>query len=141
MPPMPAPKPAKHEVAAAEREVADTHAGSAYLVQLAQLARELAAHAGGPNASAIRLLRQRLTEWVEDLRSVGGQAALADAVEKLVQRLAAALAGTGPAATGTAPGGADLAREAKAIADELAKLAGGVPPPEAPKKSRLAFWK
>ncbi|MBV8763175.1 MAG: VWA domain-containing protein [Deltaproteobacteria bacterium] len=134
MPKMPAPKPAKKaEAEERAREVADKDtskvAGNAYLVQLAQLARELAAHAGGPNASAIRLLRQRLTEWVEDLRSVGGQAALADAVEKLVQRLAAALAST------------DLGREAKAIADELAQLAGGAPPPEPAKKSRLAFWK
>jgi len=132
MPFAPAPKqPARQQLEAdeAKREAGDATVGNAYLLQLAQLARELAAHAGGPNVASIRMLRQRLTEWIEDVRSVGGQAALADTVEKLVQRLAAALAG------------ADLASEAKAIADELAMLAGGAPPPEAPKKSRLAFWK
>src|SRR3569623_239037 len=132
MPFAPAPKPpARHPLEAdeAKREAGDATVGNAYLLQLAQLARELAAHAGGPNVASIRMLRQRLTEWIEDVRSVGGQAALADTVEKLVQRLAAALAG------------ADLASEAKAIADALAMLAGGAPPPEAPKKSRLAFWK
>ena len=128
----PAPKkPSRQQLEAGEvkREAADAKVGNAYLLQLAQLARELAAHASGPNVASIRMLRQRLTEWIEDLRSVGGQAALADAVEKLLQRLAAALAGP------------DLGTEAKAIADELATLATGAPPPEAPKKSRMAFWK
>lgn len=129
-PKMPAPKPAQRKLESPAREsLAEHKVGNAYLVQLAQLARELAAHARGPNTSAIRLLRQRLTEWVEDLRSVGGQAALADAVEKLVVRLVAALAG------------GDLGSEAQAIADELTKLAGGAPPPEAPKQRRVAFWK
>ena len=88
-------------------------------------------------APAIRLVRQRLTQWVEDVRSVGGSRDLADAVEALVKRLSAALA---------AP--ANLVAEAMAIAAELATLAAGAPPPPAPpenpkekKKSRLAFWK
>lgn len=128
--PYPAPKQPQHRAAELKEEAADDKSiGNAYLAQLAQLARELAAHAGGPNVASIRMLRQRLTEWIEDLRSVGGPSSLADAAEKLVQRLAAALAGT------------DLAREATAIADELATLAGGAPPPEPTKKSRLAFWK
>jgi hypothetical protein len=127
----PPPKQGKHRAEAEVKKEApdDKSIGNAYLLQLAQLARELAAHAAGPNVASIRMLRQRLTEWIEDLRSVGAQSALADAVEKLVQRLAAALAGT------------DLGREATAIADELATLAGGAPPPEPAKKSRLAFWK
>jgi Ca-activated chloride channel family protein len=121
---MPAPKPAKDLGEANKREAAP--AVDAYLVQLGQLARELEAHAKGPNTGAIRLLRQRLTEWVEDLRSVGTHGDLAAAVEQLVARLTAALGGT------------DLATEAAEIARELAQLAGGAPPP---KKSRLAFWK
>jgi hypothetical protein len=72
------------------------------------------------------MVRQRLTEWVEDLRSVGTHGDLANAVEQLVARLTAALGGT------------DLASEAAGIAQELAQLAGGAPPP---KKSRGAFWK
>jgi Ca-activated chloride channel family protein len=135
-PPKPAPSPgghapAKRKAEAARRDESDAtvSAASAYLVQLGMLARELEAHAGGPNTAAIRLLRQRLTEWVEDLRSVGSNSALADAVEQLVVRLTAALAGT------------DLASEATAIAHELLQLAGGAPPPAPAKKSRLAFWK
>jgi Ca-activated chloride channel family protein len=117
---------AKREDAALEREVAP--AGSAYLAQLAALARELDAQGRGrADAAAIRLLRQRLTEWVEDVRSVGGQDALAAAVEHLVQRLSAALGR-----------GADLASETIAVAAELAKLGAGTPPA---KRSRLAFWK
>jgi Ca-activated chloride channel family protein len=126
-PVMPAPKRAKEAAdkgRGSKREEAP--AADAYLVQLGQLARELEAHAKGPNASAIRMLRQRLTEWVEDLRSVGTHGDLANAVEQLVARLTAALGGT------------DLATEAADIAKELAQLAGGAPPP---KKSRLAFWK
>jgi Ca-activated chloride channel family protein len=105
-------------------------ASTAYLVQLAMLARELDARATGRgDPAAIRLLRERLTEWVEDVRSVGGNHELADAVEALVKRLSAALA---------AP--ASLLAEATAIAGELAVLAAGAPPP-AKKQSRLAFWK
>jgi Ca-activated chloride channel family protein len=121
---MPAPKPAK-EVADKAKKREEAPAADAYLVQLGQLARELEAHAKGGNAGAIRLLRQRLTEWVEDLRSVGTHGDLADAVEQLVARLTAALGGT------------DLATEATDIAKELAQLAGGTPPT---KKSRLEFW-
>jgi Ca-activated chloride channel family protein len=104
---------------------------AAYLVQLATLARELAAQANGPgDAGAVRLLRQRLTQWAEDMRSVGGGHDLIGAVEELITRLSAALA---------AP--ASLTAEAAAIAAALAALAAGAPPPPAKKRSRLAFWK
>jgi hypothetical protein len=97
-------------------------------VQLATLARELEAQAAGRgDPAAIRLLRQRLTEWVEDMRSVGGSDELAGAVEALVKRLSVALA---------AP--ANLVADAIAIAGELAALAAGAPPKKA---SRLAVWK
>jgi hypothetical protein len=105
-------------------------ASNPYLEQLGKLARELESLAPGtPNRSAMRMLRQRLTEWVEDLRSTGNSGDLAAAVEALVTRLTSAIA---------AP---DFATEALAIARELAALAGGAPPPPAPKKSRAAFWK
>ena len=106
-------------------------ASAAYLAQLATLARELEARAGGGgDAAAIRLLRQRLTQWIEDVRSVGGSTELAGIVEELVERLSAALA---------APAG--LVAEALAVAAALAALAAGSPPPPAKKNSRLAFWK
>ena len=101
-----------------------------YAETLATLAKELEAQARGRvDVQAIRVLRQRLTEWVEDVRSVGSDAKLADAVEALVRRLSAALAG------------ATLAAEALAIATELATLATGAPPSAPKPTSRLAFWK
>ena len=105
--------------------------GSPYLVKLATFARELEVQArSASDAMALRLLRQRLVEWVEDLRSVGSNDALADAVDQLVQRLSTALSNA--ALDGT---------ELLAIAGELAALAAGAPPPPPRKKSRLAFWK
>ena len=128
--PRPGPQRPKSE-AAPEGGEAPAIATHAYLVQLATLARELEAQATGrADAAVIRLLRQRLTEWVEDVRSVGGSQELASAVEALVRRLSSALA---------AP--ANLLAEAIAIAGELAALAAGAPPPPEKKKSRLAFWK
>jgi Ca-activated chloride channel family protein len=104
------------------REQAGSAGRSAYHAKLETLARELA-RASDPNT--IRAIRQRLTEWIEDVRSVGGHDDLAAAVEKLVQRLSAALT------------------EAAAVAAELQKLASGASaPPKAPKaKSDRAFWK
>jgi hypothetical protein len=126
----PGPQGSRSE-AAPEGGESSAIATTAYLVQLATLARELEAQATGRgDAATIRLLRQRLTEWVEDVRSVGGNHELASAVEELVKRLSAALA---------AP--ANLVAEATAIAGALAALAAGTPPPLAKKKSRLAFWK
>jgi Ca-activated chloride channel family protein len=104
---------------------------AAYLAQLAALARELEGEAKGSlDVAAIRRLRQRLVQWTEDVRSVGGNDDLASAVEALVERLVAALAAQ-----------ATLAAEAAEIAGELATLATGAPPPPPKKKSRLAFWK
>jgi Ca-activated chloride channel homolog len=102
-----------------------------YFARLAALARELAVHAAGPaSAGAIRLVRERLTQWVEDLRSVAGANPLADAIEELIARLSAALGAM-----------ASLASEAAAVAAELAELAAGAPPPATPSQGRPAFWK
>lgn len=113
---------------APEPVVADsTSAASPYLTTLGALARELEAQARGRvDTAAMRLIRQRLTEWVEDVRSVGSAHDLAAAVEVLIQRLSAALALA-----------SDLATEAIAIAAELDKLAGGA----APAKASRSFWK
>jgi hypothetical protein len=110
-------------------------AKSRYLTTLGDLARELDS-LGRKRAdlTAIRLLRQRLVEWVEDLRSVGELAALADAVEHLAQRLSGALAAA------TLDASHDVAAETIAVAAELGKLAAGTPPP-ARKSGRAAFWK
>jgi hypothetical protein len=124
-----APQPVKTEA----NEGGDVSAAvnASYLRNLAALAVELGAQATGRcDPGAIRLLRQRLTQWIEDLRSGGGNRDLASAVEELVKRLSDALA---------AP--ASLAAEATAISEELGKLASGAPPPPENKKSRLAFWK
>ena len=122
MPPM-APRPPAPSFAAPPPKAAAAIEDSppdAYLAQLATFARELQAK---PPLPALRILRQRLGEWVEDARSVG-LTELADAVEPLVKRLAAAIA-------------ANDASELAAVAAELGKLASGTPPP---KKGR-AFWK
>ena len=115
-------------------QVADASAAviAGYVLRLAALAVELEAQiAGGCDGAAIRLVRQRLTQWIEDLHSVGGSRELADAVEALVRRLSDALA---------AP--MNLAAELQAIADELAKLATGARAPDAgAKPGRPPFWK
>lgn len=117
------------EEAVYEEMLADVNA--VYLRQLAALAVDLGAQATGPcDPGVIRLLRQRLTQWIEDLRSGGGNGDLASAVEELVKRLSDALA---------APAG--LSAEAAAISEELAKLATGARPPPEKKKSRSDFWK
>nr|MDQ3341328.1 VWA domain-containing protein [Myxococcota bacterium] len=104
---------------------------SAYHTKLDTLARELEAQGRlSADAAIIRVIRQRLTEWVEDVRSVGGFDNLAAAVERLVQRLSAALAG-----------GGSLQTEAIAIAEELGKIAGNATVPPAPKVPGRAFWK
>jgi Ca-activated chloride channel family protein len=121
------PPPPRVSDKARTREEAPEDA-SAYLAKLAQLARDLETHARTADVGALRLLRQRLTEWVEDVRSVGGHDALADAVEHEVKRLSAALANA-----------ATVAAEALAVATELARLAGGGAPPK--KTGRAGFWK
>jgi Ca-activated chloride channel homolog len=135
MPPLHSPPPVP-QAEAAEGAGASAAVNAAHVRRLAALAVELEAQvAGGCDGAAIRLVRQRLTEWIEDLRSVGGSRALTDAVEALVRRLSDALA---------APW--NLAAELQAIADELARLATGTLPPESggaggAKPSRRPFWK
>jgi Ca-activated chloride channel family protein len=132
MPPLHRPQPAAPVSEAAGFADASAAVGAAHVRRLAALAIDLEAQvAGGCDGAAIRLVRQRLTEWIEDLRSVGGGRELADAVEALVRRLSDALA---------AP--MNLAAELEAIADELAKLATGAVPSDAgPKPGRPPFWK
>jgi hypothetical protein len=90
---------------------------------------ERAAAAGG-DAGAIRLLRQRLAQWVEDVHSVGKLDELAGAVEELIQRLSGALAAL-----------VELAAVTTAVASDLAALAtrASAPPPQ--QTRRPAFWK
>jgi Ca-activated chloride channel family protein len=135
-PPPPAYSPSSSPPPAYQRHDRDDRArgevaadAGVYLVNLAQLARELEAQAHGSlGMGALRLLRERLRQWVEDLRSVGGHDELAHAVADQVQRLGAAL---------SSPSFTD---EVRAIAAVLAGIAGGAPLP--PKKSgRVAFWK
>ncbi|HEX4421701.1 MAG TPA: VIT domain-containing protein [Kofleriaceae bacterium] len=103
---------------------------AAYREALAQLARTLMAEAiGACDPGAIRLLRQRLTQWAEDACSAG-YAALAAAVELQIERLSAALG---------AP--ASLVGEARAVAHELETIAADPAAPPAPPPSRPAFWK
>ncbi|MGE0868800.1 MAG: VIT domain-containing protein [Kofleriaceae bacterium] len=106
---------------------------AAYLAQLGALARELEDQARGRgDLVALRLLRQRLTEWIEDVRSVGGHAALAASVEALVQRLSSVLSGGAP----------DL-DALRAVASELLAFSSqppsATPPP--PTAGRLAYCK
>jgi hypothetical protein len=98
-------------------------------VKLQLLARELESEArGAANVGKLRMLRQRLREWVEDLRSVGGFDSLADAVDQLVLKLGEAIAA------------AELATAVLAVAVQLANLAAGGPVPPRP-TGRPAFWK
>ena len=125
-PPMPSAMPPSEPP---PREEEQTIAPTAYLAQLGILARELEAQATGrADLAVIRLLRQRLAQWVEDVRSVGGNDELAAAVDHEVKRLSAALAL-----------GTSVATEALAVATALAKLATGTPPPRS--TGRVAFWK
>jgi Ca-activated chloride channel family protein len=121
-------------------------ATTAHREQLAQLARELEALAmqpldgrglsptvstpkwecGSIDGNAVRRLRERLREWLEDVRSIGGDK-LADAVVPIIARLSAALAAHG-----------DLGAIARTVASELAAVARGEQPSPKP---RAAFWK
>ncbi len=103
---------------------------SAYLATLGALAHELETQAKRGALLALRILRVRLTEWIEDVRSVGTHDELATAVDEIVQRLSAALAA-----------GTSLSATVTAIAGELAALAAGAPPPAPKPRARLAFWK
>lgn len=102
-----------------------------YHQRLALLADELIAAAGHAQPSAAaQLPTARLRELVEDARSVG-LAALALAIEPLLERLTAALAA------------ADLASVLRDVAAALRQVATGQAPPPAPPASsgRRSFWK
>jgi Ca-activated chloride channel family protein len=102
---------------------------SNYLVSLDSFAKALdRAGRAGCDRTALRILRERLTELAEDLRSVGGHDELAEAIEYEVRRLGAALT------VGDA-----LAAEVLAIAAELARLASGSAPSRG--RGRPGFWK
>jgi len=88
----------------------------------------------------LRQSRLRLIQWVEDVRSVGGEQQLTVAVEGLAHRLSALTAQRNRAA------------EISAIADELAKMVvgtsstgtsnvPGAPVEHAPAPVRTPFWK
>ena len=103
----------------------------AYLHQLAVLAGDLAdVAAAGCEPDRIRHVRQRLVQWIEDLRSIGGPRDLAAAVEDLVTRLSDALAAS-----------TTLLADVEAITAELAALGCGKAPPPLKPRSRPAFWK
>ena len=115
----------------------------AYLVQLGSLARELAnCGARHEDRGAIRLLRQRFIQWIEDVRSVGGLEPLAIAVERLMRRLSEALA----ASSGLTAAVTAIAQELQALMTEPSPPEGeatrpdGEPPPRR-SRSRWAFWK
>lgn len=93
-----------------------------YLASLVRIARELEAHVrAGTSVTGIRLVRQRLLQWVEDVRSVGRLATAARTVEQLAARLATA-----------------SADELQVIFTELFALATGTPSKQ---PTRGAFWK
>ncbi len=130
-PPRPAPGPARpSEPAPMPQMQRRASSPSAYLVQLGAIGRDLAAR--GSDIGAVRILRQRLTHWLEDLRAMGGEDALVAAVEALLQPLYTALATT-----------TNLDAVVAVLVAELAKLASGhaPPPPPARPTSRGAFWK
>lgn len=102
-----------------------------YRKQLVELAGDLTRSAS--QLAAARLVQQRLSQCLEDLRSVGGDAALTKQLEEIIERLARAFAKH-------AGDPSRLARELGEIAQKLAELGGSAPTPP-PKKSRLAFWK
>lgn len=106
----------------------------AYLASLARLVEALRAEAvklaTQLDRAGLRLVRMRLGQWVEDARSVA-RGELADAVEGLVTRLSALLA---------RPVAEAIHGEVAAIADALAELADGVPPPVV-RRDRPNFWK
>ena len=119
-----------------------TATSAAHTRRLTALANELGVLvAGSYDLAVLRQLRQRLTQWIEDVRSVGGERRLTDAVEALMQRLSAALAGPTNRTT-----------KIQAIATELMHLVTGAtsasppstdeaPSNETPKPARPSFWK
>ena len=118
-----------------------TATSPAHTRRLTELATELRVLATGScDPVLLRRLRQRLTQWIEDVRSVGGERQLISAVEALVQRLSAALI-------------ALATPEIQAVATELMQLVTGAARPTspasteeapnntAPGPARSSFWK
>jgi hypothetical protein len=106
-------------------------------VYLAQLARDLLDVANaGADPTKLRRLRQRLREWLEDVRSVGADhTGHVAAVDALVTALSACI-----------DRNVDLANVAQKTAAALGELAAGhaAAPPAAmttAARSRLKFWK
>src|SRR5207302_3769096 len=85
-PPMPPPQaPARPHA-----PVAMPPAGVSYLVQLLTFAHQLEVQAhGGADATAIRLVRERLVQWAEDMTSVSNDPDMVAAIEALIARLSA----------------------------------------------------
>ena len=101
------------------------------LDELDEITRELTAARGhGPDVAYLRVVRQRITHWLEALRTLGGHDALIAAVETAVQPLYAALA------TGT-----NLDAVLTTLVVELARIVKGGPPAPPRPPSRGAFWK
>jgi Ca-activated chloride channel family protein len=109
----------------------------AHTRRLAALTTELRGLAAGScDPVRVRQLRQRLLQWIEDVRSVGGEQRLAVAVEVLMHRLTAALAGP-----------SSLVAEVSAIVATLGQLVtgslGAVPSnlDAGAGPARSSFWK
>ncbi|MFT3698179.1 MAG: VIT domain-containing protein [Kofleriaceae bacterium] len=107
MPKKPAPAPAAAAPVLEKREEAPANP-TAYLTSLRAIANELAT----ATAAQLKVLRQRLVQWIEDVKSVGLDP-LALAVQSLLNR---------------------LATEPAAVSAELLELAAGKTP-------KRAFWK
>jgi len=94
-PPMPGspPRPSPARVMREEARVPEAAAdATAYLAKLAVLARDLEQQIrDGAALPALRMIRERLREWLEDLRSVGGHESLADVVSQQLDALVTAL--------------------------------------------------
>jgi len=103
---------------------------TAYRRQLTSLAAELERHASRDEVRAMRLVQQRLEQWVEDARSTGGLDLLVAAVEAQIAMLRAAI---------TEP--AQRPSRVAAIVRQLAALVTANDEPPATAPPRPAFWK
>ncbi len=111
---------------------------AAYRDTLRAIALDLdaAATRGATTHTAYARIHRRLREWLEDLRSVGADEDLANAVERVAIRIHAAFS----------KAAAQLAAHMHALAAELLALAGADEPPTAEppgraRSGRAAFWK
>jgi hypothetical protein len=100
------------------------------LIQIADAIDAALAGASTSLASALALALLRLTEWSEDVRSVGLDDLVA-AVTPIADELARAVRDDQTRVTVAT----DVARRLREL------VANPSPSPSAPRKSRLAFWK